>query len=865
MTGLSIGQLFRFAYRDTGFWRCSLPLAADAHVVVTRTAYTRLKGAAASPYPDDAQQSTATLRASIAGWLRRDAGMDAATVSIWTETELLTRMAAIERGVRSLDEAAWRASQRVRAQAVLGNAGAAVVRWVSNGRMLYLRHAAFRSATRAEAADPALRYSYFLSLREDNSFLTAAVLPRGVTLSSLRALRPGFVASDVHCAFGGAPSDKIFLADPLGADRLFGNSSGAHIRMLVSWLRFGVRRAAALPAAEERRGGTPPKPRSADPLHSESFLAHHLADHGLLRLRWRFLRTDLRFEVRPGSDTPTACVRMMYYKCGPSIMRDGKLRQPCPPSTARDRVAAAALTPRGGRWSSGRGWKGRGWNGWGASGRRGTSGRGASGIGRNWSQHRGASGDLLAGDVVLQSSLGRGTYGIAVRARSSSVGSLALKVPRAPYGETYQDGELRALQHLHSGSQHPHVVRLHGVLHLPANAFDGLLTQRTRSTLRCQDGTFVNMSELVRTAPRHRGNSPGAVRALALEVLSRDSFSAVLRRIGNRHIPRKFPFVGGDPARAGPRERPVLSGQPVSLPPISVQEASFRRQLLTQRDATNVLGILTRPRRGNVELLDALVGVASAMAHLERRHVIHRDLVWPGKNILFRRLARPGAASIGPDGGPAARATTPAGAGGELAAVMIDFSSAKVCPPHASAHVFAIEAYTFGSLLAFVCYGHDHRPNNTRMKDLRCAHTAAARQAMQNEVDAVAVEHRRIHPGGRAALLPGVLNRCNEPFQGPMDALMRYCWRGVTELADSRRSTTDCSGQGNESAQATMPWRPRLQGSCQTSSRARHGREFRWSAVIEQLVAMRNFSLAHHQLLFLHRMIGAPAAFMVPP
>lgn len=203
-----------------------------------------------------------------------------------------------------------------------------------------------------------LRYALFLVTREDNVFLVPKrplpieqlpaelqvvppIVPTlaegahvlGVNHHSVRSermtRRRGSVAMDTHCGFLGAPSDKIFLAgkhalalpklhsrplpspspspsaltvhapDKKGAAILLGNSTEAHVDMLLEWLRFGQRREAAAAG-------------HADALQSEAFLASLLKGgdknqrHRRVSVRvLPFQRTDVRFETTDGGP----CVR----------------------------------------------------------------------------------------------------------------------------------------------------------------------------------------------------------------------------------------------------------------------------------------------------------------------------------------------------------------------------------------------------------------------------------------------------------------------------------------------------------------------------------------------------------------------------
>lgn len=202
------GQLCRFAYQHTNLHAFALPLEADVHAVLSRTTSSRVN-ACGLPYPADEGLSDEALSARIRQHFWERAGVKRFSLVLLTADEIDRAMQAVDREVERADPELWQRAAGVRAQSVLRNAGPAVVRWVSNGRMLYLRHAAFAAALREERERPGARYSFFLYLRDDNAFLSPNPLPPAAL--PLSGLEPGFVGADEHCGFSGHPSDKVRL------------------------------------------------------------------------------------------------------------------------------------------------------------------------------------------------------------------------------------------------------------------------------------------------------------------------------------------------------------------------------------------------------------------------------------------------------------------------------------------------------------------------------------------------------------------------------------------------------------------------------------------------------------------------------
>jgi len=342
------GQLSRFARDHMNLNASALGrsgLHVDVHMVLAKTTYSRDGAPATAVSPH--HQSEEALRT----WLLDRVQAADASVTLISAKMLEHQMAQLNLAVASVDEALWQSTEAMRRAVIHGN----IVRWHHNGRMLLLRHLAFLSAVRAEVR-LSLQYSWTLCLREDNRFLEPSVpLPKEAIYALRlrhergRPLLRGHVAFDTHCGFGGAPSDKIFFADRQGSASLFGNSTAAHVGLLVRWLRFGLERLHQARAAAIKQNGRAAA-KVADPLQSEAFLLYHLKAEHVAVQKWQWARTDVRFESAtatasgvsgshsdPGSAELLPCVRPLYYSCAPSLLRERRLVPMCRPATPHDR------------------------------------------------------------------------------------------------------------------------------------------------------------------------------------------------------------------------------------------------------------------------------------------------------------------------------------------------------------------------------------------------------------------------------------------------------------------------------------------------------------------------------------------------
>jgi hypothetical protein len=135
----------------------------------------------------------------------------------------------------------------------------------------------------------------------------------------------------------------ISLLSAAGARVLFGgNSTDAHVTALLAWLRFGLARQAhaadARQQSGEPTGGHRPAAPAVDALQSEGFLASLLRARRVAVRLVPFERTDVRLERGTTSAAPArACVRPLYYHCGPASLRARHMLPMCAPTTRHER------------------------------------------------------------------------------------------------------------------------------------------------------------------------------------------------------------------------------------------------------------------------------------------------------------------------------------------------------------------------------------------------------------------------------------------------------------------------------------------------------------------------------------------------
>ena len=114
-----------------------------------------------------------------------------------------------------------------------------------------------------------------------------------------------------------------------------------------------------------------------------------------------------------------------------------------------------------------------------------------------------------------------------------------------------------------------------------------------------------------------------------------------------------------------------------------------------------------------------------------------------------------------------------------LTATLVDFSQAERCGAGLATGrgegARAIEAYAFGNVLYFACYGHVRR--TVAWSKYSCE---LPRQGLLELQQA----HAADQPAG-AADAEARFNRCASALQPQLDALMRYCWQPTLDAAEA--------------------------------------------------------------------------------
>lgn len=210
-------------------------------------------------------------------------------------------------------------------------------RWTPHSQMLYLRHLVY-----ARARDTQVPYAHFLYCREDNAFLepiaqlaelahlvrmckgihrsagsrarplSHAVPTQAAPLadaSTMRSTSRGTVAVDEQCGWG-SWSDKIYLADTMGAQALFAPTLDLHIARMASWVQLAM----LPPNASHRLRPLPNEYGVAalDPMQTEYFVQAALMAQSVNVHRVAFHRTDLR---RSHDHANGVCVPDLYWQC----------------------------------------------------------------------------------------------------------------------------------------------------------------------------------------------------------------------------------------------------------------------------------------------------------------------------------------------------------------------------------------------------------------------------------------------------------------------------------------------------------------------------------------------------------------------
>lgn len=146
------GQLIRYAYQHSGLDCSGLASWCDVFTVLALSNYTRFSTAVLTHTSLNLPAGTIAdkereLRGRVLRWLppaRR--GIQQFSVRLIPEARLASEMSMLEAAAQLKEPALWAATSDLRARVVHGN----VVRWLHNGRMLWLRHRAFAFAIDAE-------------------------------------------------------------------------------------------------------------------------------------------------------------------------------------------------------------------------------------------------------------------------------------------------------------------------------------------------------------------------------------------------------------------------------------------------------------------------------------------------------------------------------------------------------------------------------------------------------------------------------------------------------------------------------------------------------------------------------------------
>lgn len=343
--------------------------------------------------------------------------------------------------------------------------------------------------------------------------------------------------------------------------------------------------------------------------------------------------------------------------------------------------------------------------------------------------------------ITLVGCLGRGTYGVVLNV-SYPGGAAALKVPlMRTWGFKFYRVELEALLALRGGGEgERHLVRLLGNATLPTARLLALNT--SEAAWECVNRTDLLLRPEVSALP-----------ALLLEPFPRGTLFHALASL------------------AAPDAVAEMTGAKLTHVSLDGQKRYFKQRLQAARAPG-------APYREAVAgAWDVLVGLARGMRRLHGRRLIHRDLTEPGKNVMIKRDAR------------------------GLTSALVDLSQAERCGEGRGAGARAIEAYAFGNVLYFACYG-------------RVRHTVAwtkyscdlPRQGLLE----LQQQHAADQPAGPADA-EAHFNRCTSALQPQLDALMRYCWQPTLDAADALLRPAQRDGHSNHS----------------------------WDVVIEQLQAMR--------------------------
>jgi hypothetical protein len=164
-------------------------------------------------------------------------------------------------------------------------------RWIVEVRKFYSRHVTFAMTLQAKQT-----YSAYVFWREDNYFFTPIDMEQ-VFFSKNKSKDEPFVIVDEHCEFH-AYSDKIYIANHLGAAILFSSTKAEFFSWMKRYALFGFYR----------------MHYHGDPLQPETFVHESLLKANVEKQD--LLRIDVRYV------DGVKCVPHLYFYCMPEATRN---------------------------------------------------------------------------------------------------------------------------------------------------------------------------------------------------------------------------------------------------------------------------------------------------------------------------------------------------------------------------------------------------------------------------------------------------------------------------------------------------------------------------------------------------------------
>jgi len=158
-------------------------------------------------------------------------------------------------------------------------------RWAVEVRKFYSRHVVYNMTLQTQA------YTGYVFVREDNFFLPPLDIDKVLLKNKNNTADQPFVAVDEHCEFG-SYSDKMYVANKLGADMIFSSSFAQFLERMRSYVLFMY---------YNKDFGEPYQP--------EAFV------HDSLRVaevqKFDMVRVDVRYQKGK------KCIPALYYYCMP--------------------------------------------------------------------------------------------------------------------------------------------------------------------------------------------------------------------------------------------------------------------------------------------------------------------------------------------------------------------------------------------------------------------------------------------------------------------------------------------------------------------------------------------------------------------